>query len=159
MVQHPDVEAVDYADNIYLVSSLTRAHNAFHALAASMAKNMSLAVSTSQSYIYLPWHDETDWQIKRKTYDALKILREAQGKTTLPLVKDGFTCLGTHIGSADSPADVFPKDGAPDPGSAPAHAAAHRQQTTYPHAHPQRHTCRRSLGRRGGSTRDRVTPA
>jgi len=70
MTQHPDVEAVAYADNIYLVASLTRAHDAFDALAASMAKNMSLAVSTSQSYIYLPWHDEADWQDKRTTYDA-----------------------------------------------------------------------------------------
>ena len=69
MTQHPDVEAA-YADNIYLVASLTRAHDAFDALAVSMAKNMSLAVSTSQSYIYLPWHDEADWQDKRTTYDA-----------------------------------------------------------------------------------------
>ena len=29
------------------------------------------------------------------------IKREVAGKTTLPLVKDGFTCLVTHIGSAD----------------------------------------------------------
>jgi len=81
------------------VASLTKAHNAFDALAASMAKNMSHAVSTSQSIIYLPWHDEADWQRKRNTYDAIK--REAAGKTTHPLVKDGFTCLGTHVGSAD----------------------------------------------------------
>jgi hypothetical protein len=67
MVQHPDVGAVAYADNIYFVAWLTRAHNAFDAFAASMAKNMSLAVSTSQSYIYLPWHDEADWQSKQNT--------------------------------------------------------------------------------------------
>jgi hypothetical protein len=79
MVQRPDVEAVAYADNIYLVASLTRAHNVFDALAASMAKNMSLAVSTSQSYIYLPRHDEADWQRKRTTYDAIKLLRDATG--------------------------------------------------------------------------------
>ena len=101
MTQHPAVEAVAYADNIYLVAALTRAHDAFDALAASMAKNMSLAVSTSQSYIYLPWRDEADWRDKQATYDAIKLLRDLQGKTTLPLVKDGFTCLGTHIGSAD----------------------------------------------------------
>jgi len=71
------------ADNIRFVVSLTRAHNAFDALAASMATNMFLAVSTSQSYIYLPWHDEADWQGKRNTYDAIKLLRDAEGKTTL----------------------------------------------------------------------------
>jgi len=89
------------ADNIYLVASLTQAHNAFDALAASTAKNLSAAVSTSQSYIYLPWHDEADWRSKRDENDAIKMLRETAGKKTLPLEKDGFTCLRTHIGSAD----------------------------------------------------------
>jgi hypothetical protein len=39
-----------------------------------MAKNMSLTVSTTESFIYL---DEADWQSKRATYEAIKLMRQA----------------------------------------------------------------------------------
>ena len=102
LAQHPDVEAVAYADNIYLVAPLSKAHAAFDDLTASLAKNLSLAVSSSQSYIYIPSTSQDDWIRKRAQYDAFMLRREMLlRKDTLPLMEDGFTCLGTHIGSDD----------------------------------------------------------
>ena len=99
MARHPDVEAVAYADNIYLVAPLTKAHAAFDDLTASLAKNLSLSVSTSQSYIYIPSTSQDDWNRKRIKYDAFKLKRLVSfGKDTLPLMENGYTCLGTHFG-------------------------------------------------------------
>ena len=135
MAQHPDVEAVAYADNIYLVAPLTKAHAAFDDLTASLAKNLSLSVSTSQSYIYIPSTSQDDWDSKRAKYDAFKLHRSLSGKDTLPLMEDGFTCLGTHIGSDDfRRTHTLCQIGDRNSEAFGTHVPAHRQQAAYAHA-------------------------